>query len=86
MPDFDRTPDPPLAADNYLMSFDIVQLIKAMYIAPPSGTDTDWTLWYDWVGCTEAECFFTPPNYPVAATHQLGYPEEDDEDVFEDRD
>ena len=86
MSDFDQTPDPSLPADNYLMTFDILQLIKTMYIAPSTGTHTNWTDWYDWVGRTEAECFFTPPNYPLAAKQQLGYPEEDDEDIFEEVD
>lgn len=84
MPDFDHTPNAPIAADNYLMTYDIIRLVKAIYMPPPIGTDTDWTGWYDWIGSTEAECFFTAPNFPQAAIQQLGYPHNDDEDIFQD--
>ena len=84
MPDFDHTSDARLPADNYIMTYDIIRLIKAMYMAPPGGTDHDWTTWYEWIGRTEAECFFTPPNFPLPAIQQLGYPQEGEEDIFQD--
>lgn len=80
--DFDRTPTPRLSADNYMISADIVKLIKTIYIAPTSGTDTDWTQWFDWIGANEAKKFFAGPQYPVIASMQLGYPQEEDDDAL----
>lgn len=83
-PAFDQTPAVPLPADNYLIAPDIIRLVKTMYLPPSEGSHTDWTMWYDWVGQTEAEIFFTPPNFPIQAIQQLGYPENDIEDIFQD--
>ena len=86
MPDFDHTPDPRLPADNYLTTRDIIHIIKTIYMPPPSGSDTDWMVWYDYIGPMEANAFFTAPNYPLAAVSQLGYPRDDDNLLFPEED
>jgi len=71
--DFDRTPAELKSVDNYLMTTDVVVLVKHVYLEP-SGQMQGWKGWYEWVGKSEADYFFTPPFYPYMAVTQLGYP------------